>query len=92
MLLEVEKYDDYSERNSRISNYNKNGWDDAKKDLDPMIRMNYYKKYGYNKEALNDSHHAIRFNAYDSLGWTKEALKDPCSYIKNYALIDKNLW
>jgi hypothetical protein len=92
MLIELEKYDDYSERNFRIKMYNKNGWSDAKKDVDPSIRMKYYKQHGYSKDALKDSHHAIRFNAYQKLGWTKEALLDPCSYIKNYALIDKNLW
>ena len=54
--------------------------------------MKYYNIQGYSKDSLKDQHHAIRFNAYQKLGWTKEALKDPCSYIKNYALIDKNLW
>ena len=92
MILDLVEYDTYSERNNSIKKYNKNGWENANKDSDPIIRMKYYKKFGYSKKALEDSHHAIRFSAYEKLGWSKKALEDPCSYIKNYALFDKNVW
>jgi hypothetical protein len=77
--------DEYRERDKRIKEYNKNGWENAKKDVDPVIRMNYYKRFGYDKEALKDDFHAIRFDAYNHLGWSKQASKDSCRYIQDVA-------
>jgi hypothetical protein len=92
MFIDLDDYDDHSERNHRIKMYNRTGWDDAQNDVDPSIRMKYYNKFGYTKESLVDDHHAIRYNGYENLGWSKKALEDPALYIKDYALYNKNIW
>lgn len=86
MFIDIDKYDDYNDRNARIKSLNKSGWTEkAFKDVDAVIRLKAYRKLGFTKAALNDDHHAIRFEAYSALGWSKHAFEDAAQYIRNYA-------
>lgn len=82
-------YEDYFVRSVRMKYFAGIDYENADKDEDPCIRMKYYDRKGYTKEALKDKHHAIRFNAYNKFGW-KLALDDPEFYIKEYALQQTN--
>lgn len=88
MVTEGFDIEDYSGRCKKIKEYEKMGWLNAEKDVDPLIRMKYYKHNGYTKAALHDAFHAIRYSAYEALGWSKSALNDPCDYIKNKAYLN----
>ena len=85
MVTERFDLEDYGSIRDKHRYYNHVGWENAKKDVDPVIRLRYYNKVGYDKDALKDDFHAIRFSAYQSLGWSKKALEDSCTYIKNFA-------
>ena len=84
MYIDINKYDDYFARSVKLKHYRGNDFEGAETDEDPVIRLNFYRKKGYTKNAMKDEHHAVRFEAYDVFGW-KNALNDVEFYIREWA-------
>ena len=84
MQIDIDKYDDYFQRSVKLKHYRSNDFIGAEKDEDPVIRLNFYRKKGYTKDAMKDNHHSVRFEAYDKFGW-KAALNDDEFYIREWA-------